>query len=184
MKKGTGLILGAAILIGVLLSTPSCKQCNPGKAGTTAANTDSTTTLPLIPSNTLTAAHADSSLIPILSEVLDSAFAASRKKDYASLASLIVYRGTDSTRHGTDVFSLKNSYEKNIVRITSDVFSKWASGTNSIDYSRAFEMPQPDGRSLIVLEVIFVYPKTIDRKFFGFLLINNEYKIADATSWL
>jgi hypothetical protein len=64
------------------------------------------------------------------------------------------------------------------------VFSKWTTGAESIDYSRVFEMQQPDGRTLEVLEVIIVYPKKIDRKFFGFLLINNEYKIADVTSYL
>lgn len=184
MKRRTGIIWGVVILIGLLLSAPSCKQCNKEKEGNVSTNADSTSTTNLLPSNTLSAAHADTSFIPILSKVLDQAFEASRNKDYATLASLIVYRGTDSHRHGTDVFSQKNSYEKGIIRITGDVFSKWTTGTTSIDYSRVFEMPQPDGRSLVVLEVIFVHPKNIDRKFFGFLLINNEYKIADATSWL
>ena len=33
-------------------------------------------------------------------------------------------------------------------------------------------------------DVIFVAPKSIDRKFFGFLQLNNEWKIADVTSYL
>lgn len=143
-----------------------------------------TTAVSLKPSGTLTLPHADTSVIPLLTKVLDDAFASSAAKDYNTLGSLIVYRGPDQNKHGYDVFNAKNSFDKAVVKTTADVFVKWNNGVESVEYSRAFELPQPDGRTMTVLEVIFVSPKNIDRKFFGFLLINNEWKIADVTSYI
>ena len=126
--------------------------------------------------------HADTSLIPILSAVLDDAFAASDKKDYAHLASLIIYRGPDVKKMGYEVFDARNPYDKTVVRVTADVFSKWNKDVTAPEYGRVFALDQPDGRTLPVLEVIFPSPKQFDRKFFGFLQVGDEWKIADVTS--
>lgn len=168
---------------GYIAAVQSCKSCKKEKPSAAPIVTDTTGSVnPNI--KTIDAPHGDTSLIPVLAEVLDKAFKAGKQKDYAAFGTYVVYRGADEKRHGYDVFNVKNSYEKNVVRITADVFAKWSTGTQSIDYARVFELPQPDGRTLQVLEVIFVYPKKVDRKFFGFLPINNEYKIADVTSYL
>lgn len=128
--------------------------------------------------------HADSTLIPVVGKIVDEAMEASAKKDYNTLASLLVYRGPDNKRNGMDVYNPKNKNEKNIVRITGESFDKWNRNLQSKEYSRIFEMDQPDGRKLLVLEVLFITPKNINRKFFGFLKINDKYKIADVTSYL
>jgi hypothetical protein len=83
-----------------------------------------------------------------------------------------------------DVFNPKNNYDRNVLRLTSEVFNKWNTDIDSKDYSRVFEMPLPDGRNMPVMEVIFVSKKSVDRKFFGFLQIKEEWKIADVTSSL
>lgn len=127
---------------------------------------------------------ADSVLIPILSKTLDDAFAASEKKDYATLASMIIYRGPDSLRMGYDVFNYKTSYEKSIVRITGETFNAWNKDVQTREYARAFEMPIPDGRTMPVLEVIFISRKSVNRKFFAFLEVNGQFRISDVTSYL
>ncbi|MBK7147812.1 MAG: hypothetical protein IPH78_03080 [Bacteroidetes bacterium] len=127
---------------------------------------------------------ADSVLIPILSKTLDEAFAASEKKDYAALASMIIYRGPDSLRMGYDVFNYKSNYEKSIVRITGETFNAWNKDVQTREYARAFEMPIPDGRSMPVLEVIFISRKSVNRKFFAFLEVNGQFRISDVTSYL
>lgn len=167
-----------ALSLSALFMFSSCKSCNK-KATDVVPVADTTSSF----INTPSAPHADTSIIPLLARVLDDAFAASAKKDYAAFASYIVYRGPDSMRHGYDVFKLNNTYEKNIVKITADVFNKWSSGKTRSDV-QVFEMQQPDGRSMLVLEVVFTAPKFIDRKFFGFLAIGSELKIADVTSWI
>ena len=177
MKKAILFIVIGLVVSAVFLFS-SCKSCNK-KAIDVVPVADTTSAF----INTPSAPHADTSIIPLLTRVLDDAFAASAKKDYAAFASYIVYRGPDSTRHGYDVFKMNNTYEKNIVKITADVFSKWSSGKTRSDV-QVFEMQQPDGRSMVVLEVVFTSQKFIDRKFFGFLAIGNELKIADVTSWI
>lgn len=127
---------------------------------------------------------ADSVLIPLLSKTLDDAFAASEKKDYAALASMIIYRGPDSLRMGYDVFNYKSNYEKSIVRITGETFNSWNKDVQTREYARAFEMPIPDGRSMPVLEVIFISRKSVNRKFFAFLEVNGQFRISDVTSYL
>lgn len=185
MKKKILLCLGIGA-IGVIISIllPACKSCNK-KEQNTAAKTDSTSAIVTPqPQNPVTLPHADSALIPVLSKILDEAFELSAKKDYGRFATLIVYRGPDSSRYGNDVFNTKNNYEKNVIRITSDVFNKWNRGVESRSYSRVFEMDQPDDRKLEVLEVIFISKKNVDRKFFGFLKFKDDYKIADVTAYL
>ncbi|MCW5908614.1 MAG: hypothetical protein KIS94_12200 [Chitinophagales bacterium] len=182
MNRKTTILLVALLLTSVAFISQSCKSCKKEKES--EATTSDSTALPgNLNVNTIDAPHGDTSLIPILADVLTKTFEAAQKKDYAAFGSYIVYRGPDDNRHGYDVFNVKNNYEKNIVKITADVFTKW-SGAEAMDYTRVFELPQPDGRTLTVLEVIMVYPKKVDRKFFGFLLINNEFKIADVTSYL
>jgi hypothetical protein len=70
------------------------------------------------------------------------------------------------------------------LRITGEVFNKWNKDIDSREYARVFEMDQPDGRTMPVMEVIFVSKRNIDRKFFGFLQVKDEWRIADVTSYL
>ncbi len=172
------IVFGGAVLSVSLLSCKSCKKEKPVEAVTA----DSGTTSVIIPPNMLNISHADTSIVPLLTKVLEDAFDASNKKDYTRLGSAIVYRGPDSTKQGYGVFNAKNKFDKTVVKITADVFNKWNKGVESKEYPRAFELPQPDGRTMPVLEVIFISPKNINRKFFGFLLIGEEWKIADVTS--
>lgn len=182
------LLIGIAFML--VLANESCKQCKKEKPvetvvadSTSVANTPiNSSGVPMLDLSSLP--KADSVLIPLLAEVLDEAFVASAKKDYATLAPLIVYRGDNPQRTGYDVFNIKNNYEKNVVRITGETLAKWNTGIESRDYARAFEMPIPDGRSMPVLEVIFIGKKSINRKFFAFLEINGKYRISDITSYL
>lgn len=182
-RKKILYVVSAVLLLTLIIGGGYWYKTSYKKADVTNPIID-TTAVSLKPSGTLTLPHADTLLIPVLTKVLEDAFTASAAKDYATLGSLIVYRGPDQNKHGYDVFNTKNSFDKALVKITADVFTKWGTGVESVEYSRAFELPQPDGRSMTVLEVIFVSPKSIDRKFFGFLLINNEWKIADVTSYI
>ena len=127
----------------------------------------------------------DQLALPLKTKVyggFNEAFDASSKKDYNKLGSLLVYRGPDTKRYGYGVFNAKNSYDRKSLSITADVFNKWNRNVEARECARVFALDQPDGRTLPVLEVIFVGKKTVDRKFFGFLEIDGEYKIADVTS--
>lgn len=165
-------------------------QMKKSSEGSTVPSTDTTSVhstgtnggVPMLDLSNLP--KADSVLIPILSSTLDEAFAASEKKDYAALASMIIYRGPDSLRMGYDVFNYKSSYEKSIVRITGETFNAWNKDVQTREYARAFEMPIPDGRSMPVLEVIFISRKSVNRKFFAFLEVNGQFRISDVTSYL
>lgn len=168
-----------SLVAGPLSSCKSCKKNEP-----VAVSASDTLTKVFQPQNTINLPHADTALIPELSKILDEAFVASTKKDYNQLASLLVYRGPDSLKFGNAVYNAKNNYEKNVLRITADVFNKWNKGIDSRDYARVFELDQPDGRKMPVLEVIFVSKKSVDRKFFGFLKVKEDWKIADVTSSL
>ena len=171
-------ILLAAVIIG-FFSYKSCKK----KENAPVVHTDTTSTV-ASPIHNIELPHGDTSLIPVLSKVLDVAFNASAKKDYNQLASLIIYRGPDSLKFGYAVFNAKHAYDKTIVRITADVFNKWDMDIESREEGRVFDMALPDGRSMTVLEVIFLSKENLDRKFFGFLKIKDEWKIADVTSSL
>lgn len=183
MKKRAGLAVAAVIGIIISAGFSSCKSCNKGSdAANIHADSSAGPVAPHV-QNTINLPHADSSLAPILSKVLDDAFEASRKKDYAKLASLLVYRGPDMNRFGYSVFNVKNNYERNVVRITAEVFNKWNSSCETKDYARIFALQQPDGRDMNVMEVIFVSRKGVDQRFFGFLpLDKGEYKIVDVNS--
>jgi hypothetical protein len=168
-------------VLSIALAFSSCKSCNKTD---TAVHTDSTS-VPIAPQalNNINLPHADSSLAPVIAKVLDAVFDASRQKDYNKLASYLVYRGPDMKRLGYTTFNPKNAYERNVVRITGEVFNKWTSGCETIDYSRIFDLAQGDGRDMTVMEVIFVSKKGVNRKFFGFLpLQKDDYKIVDITS--
>jgi hypothetical protein len=182
MKNLLSLFAAAVFLFSTVLYCSSCKSCKKEEVAQTGV-TDTTAFSPQ-PSNTLNLPHADTSLIPILSQVLDEAFSASAEKDYTQFASLLVYRGPDTLKFGYDVFNPKNSYDRNVLRITGEVFNKWNKDIDSREYARVFEMGQPDGRTMPVMEVIFVSKRSIDRKFFGFLQIKEQWKIADVTSYL
>lgn len=178
MIKKISALAVLLIVASLLLTNSSCKSC---KKEDKSVSVD-TSSVSLRPANSITLPHADTAVIPVLAKVLDEAFEASSKKDYNKLGSLIVYRGPDSTRYGYAVFNAKNSYDRKSLSITADVFNKWNRNVDSRDYARVFALDQPDGRTLPVLEVIFVSKKSVDRKFFGFLEIDGEYKIADVTS--
>lgn len=162
-------------------SLQSCKSCNK-KSDSAQVSADTAQTATAV--NPINLPHADTSLIPVFSKILDSAFEASSRKDYRTLGSFIVYTGPDANRFGKDVYNTKNSYEYNVMRITADVFNHWNSGLDSRDYSRVFEYNQPGAMDMQVLEVLFVSRKKVDRKFFGFIRIGDRYKVADVTSSL
>lgn len=160
-------------------------SCNSDKKDKPAVSTvDTTTPVPSHPVTPISAPHGDTSQIPVLAKILDDALAASAKKDYASLAPMMLYRGPDMKRFGTDVFNLKSPHDKTVVRITADVFNKWNRNVETKEYSRIFEMDQPGNRKMVVLEVLFISQNYTDRKFFGFIKLGEEYKIADVTSFL
>lgn len=183
MKLLNKWIITLGITVVAISLFPSCKQCKKDKTnGTTTSDTTSLLNNPNI--KTIDAPHGDTTLIPVLSGILQQAFEAAQQKDYDKLGSLLVYRGADDKRHGSDIFNTKNAYEKSVVKITGEVLDKWTAGSESVEFARVFELPQPDGRTLQVIEVIIVFPKKIERKFFGFLQIGNDYKIADVTSYL
>jgi len=178
-KKLTALLFLSGVLM-LLVFNSSCKSCKKEDKPATTIDTTAMSVRP--PVNNITLPHADSSLIPILAEILNTAFDASAKKDYKTLAKLIVYRGPDMKRFGYAVFDAKNPYDRKAVSITADVFNKWVRGLESVEYARVFALDQPDGRTLPVLEVIFISQHNTHRKFFGFLEIDGEFKIADVTS--
>ncbi len=180
MIKKISVVAVLLAVASLLFTYSSCKSC---KKEDKPVVTD-TTSVSTPPVNTINLPHADTAVIPVLAKVLDEAFEASGKKDYNKLGSLIVYRGPDQTRYGYSVFNAANKYDKKSLSITADVFNKWNRNVESREYARVFALDQPDGRTLPVLEVFFVSKKTVDRKFFGFLEINGEYKIADVTSSL
>jgi hypothetical protein len=183
MTKGAGYT--GAILIALLFTGGfySCKSCNKADTSQTA-HVDSAA-VPVVPqaANPINLPHADSSLAPVLAKIMDDVFDASKKKDYNKLATYLIYRGPDMKRFGYTVFNPKDAYERNVVRITGEVFNKWSNSSETRDYARVFELAQQDGRNMNVLEVIFVGKKGVNRKFFGFLpLTKDDYKIVDVTS--
>lgn len=144
------LVLSTVVTLGVFSSCKGCKKETP------TTNID-TTTATAAPIDMITTPHGDTSLIPVFTQILDDAFAASAKKDYVALGKLMVYRGgADMQRFGNDVFNATDPYEKAIVKATADVFNKWNKGVQTKEYPRVFSMQQPDGRELQVLEVLFI----------------------------
>lgn len=182
MKLGVSFLWLFAVLSFIAGSFSACKQCNK-KTETVAVPYDSTA-VSLRPENSVEAPRADTSVIPMLAEVLDKVFEVSVKKDYSALGNMLVYRGPDQNRLGVEVHSLKNNYDKTIVRITGETFAKWKKTSTTIEYGRVFEMPQAGGSAMLVLEVLFVGEKSLNRKFFGFVIIGEEFKIIDVTSYL
>lgn len=170
------------LVVAAIAGIESCKSCNK-KDDNTVKPAD-TAQANLSNSGTLTLPHADTTLIPLLASVIDEAFDASSKKDYKRFANCIIYRGPDSLRYFTDVFTYNTPYEKQLVKITSDAFNKWSKDVESRDYNRIYDVPLPDGSSMPFLEVIFIGPKNTHRKFFGFLPVGQEFKIAEVTSTL
>lgn len=179
MIKKVSVVIVLLAVTSLLFIYYSCKSC---KKEDKAVTTD-TTTVSSAPINTINLPHADTSVIPILSKILDETFDASSKRDYNKLGSLLVYRGPDETRYGS-VFNAKNSYEKKVLAVTADVFNKWNKNIESREYARVFSLPQQDGTALPVLEVFFVSPKFVDRKFFLFMEISGDFKVAEITSSL
>jgi len=182
IKKGIGFLAVVFIILSATGSFSSCKSCKKGSE-TKEEHTDSVAVPAPHVQNPITLPHADSALAPVLAKVMDDVFDASKKKDYARLASYLIYRGPDMKRFGYSVFNVKNAYELTVVKITGEVFNKWSSNCETKDYARIFSLQQPDGRDMTVLEVIFVSKKGVDRRFFGFLpLTKDDYKIVDVTS--
>jgi hypothetical protein len=177
-SKAIALII-AVIVVASLVGNSSCKSCNKDKEVVKPVDTVATTT----PVKVVDLARADSALMPLVKEVLEKAFDASKRKDYATLGSLIIYRGDDTLRYGVDVHNVKNADEKRIVQITADVFNKWTNNTTTIDYSRFMQQPLFTGDTMLVLEVYFMRQKGFDRKFFGFIdQGGGDYKILDVAS--
>lgn len=165
--------------IGGISVFSSCKGCKKETPAATPIDTTATVSTPV---DMITTPHGDSALIPVFVQILDEAFAASKAKDNAKLASLLMYHGPDEKRHNLDVHALKDKYEIGIVKTTAEVFNKWNANVESREYPRVFSMPLPDGTSIEMLEVMFIGPKKVDRKFFGFEQINGSYKISNITS--
>lgn len=170
-----------ALLLLTTIQFSSCKSCKKDTPAETV-KTDTVSTAPIIPTNTVNLPHADTTLIPVLAKVLDDAFAASAKKNYDLLGTMIVYRGPNEAKMGRGVFDATNKYDKAVVRITADVFNKWNKDVPAPEYGRVFSLSLPDGSSTPVLEVIFSSPKLFDRKFFVFLQMEDGWKIADISS--
>src|SRR3954470_23839089 len=105
MKIRPFFFAAGLVLLSITFYCTSCKSCKKAEPAQTIT---SDTTTHAVPLNTINLPHADTSLIPILTKVLNEAFDASIKKDYAQLASFIVYRGPDSLKFGYDVFNAKN----------------------------------------------------------------------------
>jgi hypothetical protein len=184
MKKRFSILGIVAFVLISSIALQSCKGSNK-KDDAQVTQTDSTHAFVAPPSvlGGPNLPHGDSTLVPILSKVLDEVLDASKNKDYTKLASYLVYRGPDTKRFGYDVFNAKNAYDRNVVRITGEVFNKWNKDVESKDYARIFSMQQPDGRAMNVMEVIFVSKKGVNRKFFGFIDFGQgNYKIVDVTS--
>lgn len=184
MKKRIAFLAICAVVSISIVGFSSCKSCNKSGADQAKTADSSAIVTPSQPINSINLPHADSSLAPVLSKLMDTVFDVCHKKDYVKLASYLAYRGPDMKRMGTGVFTTKNVYEKNVVRITGEVFNKWSSNAETKDYGRVFALPQPqDSRPITVLEVIFVSRKGVDRKFFGFVQLDGtNFKIVDVTS--
>jgi len=181
------ILCGVSITVIVLtfvVQLTSCKSCNKtDSAQSVPVDTASTSKVPQGLTNTMNLPHADSSLAPILTKAMDNIFDASKGKDYNKLASYIVYRGPDMKRFGYDVFNAKNAYEKAVVKITADVFNKWNTSCETREYARIFSLPQPDGRDMTVMEVLFISKRGVSREFFGFLPTKDgDFKLVDVTS--
>ena len=183
IKKGGVLSIAAIIILIGSIGFSSCKSCKKTDDAKEVHTDSSAAAVAPSTINSINLPHADSSLAPVLAKVMDEVFDASKKKDYTRLASYLIYRGPDMKRFGYSVFNVKNGYERNVVRITADVFNKWNSNCETKDYSRIFSLQQQAGRDMVVLEVIFVSRSGVEQKFFGFLpLQTDDYKIVDVTS--
>lgn len=178
VKKYVLAVLVVASIGGITVFS-SCKGCKKDTPVAIPVDTTATVSAPI---DMITTPHGDSALIPVFVELLDEAFAASKAKDNAKLASLLVYHGPDERRYNQDVHALKDKYEIGIVKTTAEVFNKWNANVQSREYPRVFNMPLGDGSSMEMLEVMFISPKKVHRKFFGFQQINGEYKISNITS--
>jgi hypothetical protein len=181
MKKLFISFVAFTFLLLTAVEFSSCKSCKKKEAEQTVP-VDTLSAQSMAPSNMVNLPHADTSLIPVLAKVLDDAFAASAKKNYDLLGSLIVYRGPDEAKTGTGVFNAKNKFDKGVVRVTAEVFNKWNKDVPAPEYGRVFSLDLPDGSSAPVLEVIFASPKQFDRKFFIFLQQPSGWKIGDISS--
>lgn len=176
IKKLAVLSVLVAVASLLLLHT-SCKGCKKEEKPVT---TDSVSARPsTAPINNINLPHADTSLIPILSQILDETFEASAKKDYSKLATSFVLVTPD----GFVPYTTKDKELKKLISITSEVLNKWNRGVEKREYLRVFELTQPNGMSLPVMEVIFASKKSFYRKFFVFApLENGEYKVLDIVS--
>lgn len=181
MLKKPGIVFLVVLLGACTVYFTGCKGCKKEEETTTTATTDTTANNL---NNVALPPRGDTTLIPILTQVLDSAFNFSAKKNYAGLASLMVYRGAEQNRAGTDVYTLKTKDDKEVVKITAEVFNKWNGSAEGREYIRIFEVPTMNGVGMVMLEVIFVGKADFNRKFFGFLKVNGNYRIAEIISSL
>ncbi len=175
--------LTACILVVLALFLYSCKG-KKGEGGTKPADTTATASQLPAP-GTLTLPHADTALIPVLGAVVDEVFTALAKKDNKSFASYFIYRGPDSLRVMNDVFNVNTQFERDWVRITAAAFNKWNKDVQNREYTRIYLVPLSDQVQMPVLEVVFISPKSVNRKFFGFLQVGeNDFRILEVTSSL
>lgn len=176
-NKTLALLLSVALVMG-LATFYSCKQCKKEESKPVPTDTTVTTT----PVKVIDLPNADSTLIPIVSEVLQNAFAASTKKDMAKLATYLIYTGIDTLRYGKDTYKINKKEDKELVMLTSQGFNRWTANTTSIDYSRCLQQPLFTGDTMVIMEVFFNREKEFNRKFFGFLKLGNDYKIVTVSS--
>jgi hypothetical protein len=177
MIKRLGIL--ALVLTGttLLLLHTSCKSCKKEeKPATTTTDTASQSVKPI---TNINLPHADTSLIPVLSAKLDEVYAASLKKDYATMANQFAL----VTPEGFIPYNAKDKDQRKLISITSEVLNKWNKGVEQREYLRVFQLTQPNGMQLPVLEVVFTSKKTFYRKFFVFVQVDEtEYKILDIVS--
>ncbi|MFN8299929.1 MAG: hypothetical protein U0T75_12550 [Chitinophagales bacterium] len=173
----------AVVVIAVLAIVVSGCKGKKGDGGTKPSDTTSVAQNPT--PGTLTLPHADSTLIPVLGAVVDEVFTALAKKDNKAFASYFIYRGPDSLRVMNDVFGVSTPFERDWVRITAAAFTKWNKDVESREYTRIYLVPLSEGVQMPVLEVVFISPKSVNRKFFGFLQVaENDFRILEVTSQL
>ena len=90
-------------------------------------------------------------------------------KDYATAASLIMYRGADQSRIGNDYFNYSNPNEANTVNVTCEVINNWLGSSKSYEFISYKEEQSEYGLQYIV-EVMFTKQKLgIERHFFYFM---------------
>jgi hypothetical protein len=176
MIKRLALLVVCITGTSLLLLHTSCKSCKKEEKPA-VTTTDTVTTAP--PVSTISLPHADTTLIPVLSAKMDEVYSLSLKKDYNKLAECFVLVTPD----GFIPYNAKDKHQRKLISITSDVLNKWNKGVEQREYLRVFELTQPNGMKLPVMEVVFTSKSTFYRKFFVFAQVGEtDFRVLDIVS--